>query len=221
MISVVCPSRGRPELAKRMVDSLLKDPGCEIEILIYLNLDDPKLEEYKKILDPKHYQVGVDRSPVYSWNQLALQARYDIIFLMGDDAQVNTPKWGKYILSIFDQYPDKIAMVSPKAENLGKSKCPHFFLHKNWIRTVGYFVPPFFHHHYIDHWVRDVATQLRRYIHLTEFVMPIVNNVGDDTINRYTGSWLKDRDQELWDISDRFKTADAQVLKKFIDNFKG
>ena len=220
MISVVCPSRGRPELAKRMIDSLLRDPGCEIEILLYLNLDDPKLEEYKKILDPRHYEVGVDRSPVYSWNKLAFQAKHDIVFLMGDDAQVVTPNWGAYILSIFDQYDDKIAMVSPKAENLGKSKCPHFFLHKNWINVLGYFVPPYFHHHYIDFWVRDVATQIRRYIHLTEFVMPIIHNVDDDTINRYTGSWLKDRDLEMWNNSDRHKTADAKALQLFIDNFR-
>lgn len=220
MISVVCPSRGRPELAKRMVESLLKDPGVDIEIKIYLNIDDPKLEEYKNILDPTHYEVGVDRSPVYSWNKLALESKYDIVFLMGDDAQVDTPQWGKQIVDIFDQYPDKIIMVSPKAGTLGKSKCPHFFLHKNWINSVGYFVPPFFHHHYIDFWVRDVARELRRYIHLEEFVMPIIHNVGDDTINRYTGSWLKVRDAELWDISDRFKLADVELLKNFIKNFK-
>jgi hypothetical protein len=63
MISVVCPSRGRPQLAKRMIDSLLKNPGCEVEILLYLNEDDSKLQEYKNLIDNKFISVGTDRRP--------------------------------------------------------------------------------------------------------------------------------------------------------------
>ena len=102
MISVVCPSRGRPELAKRMVDSLLKSPGVPVEILIYLNEDDPKLQGYKDLLDSQHYEVGVDRSPVYSWNELAKKSKHDIVFLMGDDAVVETPNWGQRIVNEFN-----------------------------------------------------------------------------------------------------------------------
>lgn len=214
MISVVCPSRGRPELAKRMVDSLLKQPGVPVEILIYLNDDDPSLEEYKNLLDPAWYEIGPDRSPVYSWNELAKKAKYDIVFLMGDDAVVETVNWGQRIVSEFNKYPDKIVLVSPKAGSLGMNKCPHFFLHKNWINTVGYFVPVFFHHHYIDFWVRDLAQSLGRYVHLSDFVMPIINNVGDETINRYKRSWTKIRDDELWLLCEKYKQVDINLLKK-------
>jgi hypothetical protein len=220
-ISVVCPSRGRPELAKRMIDSLLKDPGVPVEILLYLNDNDPKLEEYKKIINPKHYEVGIDRSPVYTWNQLAKKAKHDIIFLMGDDAVVETPMWGEIIIEEFNKYPDKIVLVSPKAGEFGKHKCPHFFLHKNWIKALGYFVPIFFHHHYIDYWVRDLAVSVKRYIHLPDFVMPIINNVGDETITRYTTSWLKQRDEEIWNITDKFKKVEVESLLQFIENYKG
>jgi hypothetical protein len=37
--------------------------------------------EYKILIDSKHYSIGPDRSPGYSWNLLAQQAKYDIIFL--------------------------------------------------------------------------------------------------------------------------------------------
>jgi len=216
MISVVCPSRGRPELAKRMVDSLLKSPGVPVEILIYLNEDDPKLQSYKDLLDPQHYEVGVDRSPVYSWNELAKKAKHDIVFLMGDDAVVETPNWGQRIVNEFNKYPDKLVLVSPKAGTLSKSKCPHFFLHKNWINTVGYFVPIFFHHHYIDFWVRDLAKAIGRYIHLPDFVMPIISNVGDETINRYHRSWVRDRDVEMWSLCDKYKQVDINLLQQRI-----
>lgn len=220
MISVVCPSRGRPELVERMINSVLANPGCDVEILIYLNDDDPMLEEYVKRLNPKHYQIGPDRSPGYSWNMLANQAKYDIIFLMGDDAQVQTPLWGNVIIEAFNQFPDKIAMVSPKAEGLGNSKCPHFCLHRNWITTLGYFVPAHFHLHYVDFWCRDVAKAINRYCHLPDFVMPIVKNVGDDTMHRYQKTWLKERDLWIWENSDRHKNADIAVLKQFIQKYK-
>jgi hypothetical protein len=220
-ISVVCPSRGRPLLAKRMIDSLLKDPGVPIEILLYLNDNDPLIEQYKELLDPNHYEIGVDRSPVYSWNELAKKSKYDIVFLMGDDAVVDTPNWGNIILGEFNKYPDKIVLVSPKAGDFGTYKCPHFFLHKNWINTLGYFVPPFFHHHYIDYWVRDLATSIKRYVHLPDFVMPIISNVGDETITRYTNSWLITRDKEVWEITNKYKTIETELLRKFINNYKG
>ena len=221
MISVVCPSRGRPELAERMINSVLANPGCDVEILMYLNDDDPMLDEYVKRLKPEHYEIGPDRNPGYSWNMLANKAKYDIIFLMGDDAQVETPLWGHIVKGVFDTFPDKIAMVSPKAEGLGSGKCPHFFLHRNWINTLGYFVPPHFHLHYVDHWCRDVAKTVGRYCHLPHFVMPIIRSVGDDTMRRYQKTWLLERDTWIWENSERHKTADATALKQFIKNYKG
>ena len=221
MISVVCPSRGRPELAERMINSVLANPGCDVEILMYLNDDDPMLGEYVKRLKPEHYEIGPDQSPGYSWNMLANKAKYDIIFLMGDDAQVETPLWGHIVKGVFDTFPDKIAMVSPKAEGLGSGKCPHFFLHRNWINTLGYFVPPHFHLHYVDHWCRDVAKTVGRYCHLPHFVMPIIRSVGDDTMRRYQKTWLLERDTWIWENSERHKNADVIALRNFIQNYKG
>ena len=71
MISILCPSRGRPELTKRMVDSALAMASQPIEIILYLNDDDPTLDEYKRLIDSKYYQIGPDQSPAYSWNKLA------------------------------------------------------------------------------------------------------------------------------------------------------
>lgn len=220
MISVLCPSRSRPEYAERMVNSVLANPGCDIEIILYLNEDDPMLDEYKTRISSDHYMVGPDQSTCYSWNLMAQKARFDILFLIGDDSQVDTDNWGQLVIKVFDQYKDKIVMVAPKAGTLGKNKCPHFFLHKNWVNTIGYFLPPQFYHHYVDHWVRDVAQSLHRYVHLPEFVMPIVKNVNDEVINRYTRSWLKERDTWLWDVTSRFKDADVALLKDYIANYK-
>ena len=219
MISVLCPSRSRPVLAKRMVDSVLKNPGCNIEIILYLNEDDPMLSDYLENITNVKIIVGPDQSTSYSWNLMAPQAKYDILMLMGDDSIIETDNWGIMITQEFNKIPDKILMVAPKAGTLGKAKCPHFFLHKNWIEALGYFLPPHFHHHYVDLWVRDLARSVRRFVHLENFVMPIIKNVNDEVINRYTRSWLKEKDTYLWEKTERYKEADANALRQFIENY--
>ena len=221
MISIVCPSRGRPELAKKMIDSFLKNPGCEVEILLYLNEDDPKLKEYKILIDSKYYSIGPDRSPGYSWNLLAQQAKYDIIFLMGDDAYNITDNWGEIVLKTFDLYKDKIVMVVPDIKRISKKEfCPHFLLHKNWIKTLGYFIPPHFHQHYVDSWTREVEKALNRYVLLKNFVVPIEMEVGDNTDKRYKKTWLIERDGWLNGVTSRWKENDIQTLKKLIEGYK-
>lgn len=220
MISVLCPSRSRPELAKRMIDSVLHQPGCDIEIKLYLNEDDPMLDTYKQLIDNSYFTIGPDRSTCYSWNMMAKTAKYDILFLIGDDAQVETDNWGLVIIDEFNKVDDKILMVAPKAGALSRTKCPHFFLHKNWVNALGYFLPPIFHHHYVDFWIRDLAMSLRRYVHLPEFVMPIIPNIRDEVINRYTYSWLKERDDWVWEVTQRYKEADKQALAAFIRSYK-
>lgn len=221
MISIVCPSRGRPKLAKKMIDSFLNNPGCEVEILLYLNEDDSKLKEYKILIDSKHYSIGPDRSPGYSWNLLAQQAKYDIIFLMGDDAYNTTDNWGEIVLKTFNLYKDKIVMVVPDIKRISKKEfCPHFLLHKNWIKTLGYFIPPHFHQHYVDSWTREVAKALNRYVLLKNFIVPIEMEVGDNTDKRYKKTWLIERDGWLNSVTSRWKENDIQTLKKFIEGYK-
>ena len=220
MISIVCPSRGRPDLAKRMIDSAIATAGQEIEILLYLNDDDPTLDQYKKLIDSKYIIIGPDRSPVYSWNKLVELARYDIYFLIGDDVQFGSNNWAKMVLDAFDNYPDKIACVYPVIPGVKTSNCLHFCLHKNWVDTVGYFLPPHFWHWYVDWWIKVVAKKLGRMHPILEFTMPIIHEVQDETTARKDRLCLRERDHYLWEKTNRHLYADVDILKKFISEFK-
>ena len=50
MISFSVPSRGRPKLAARLVNSARSTANNDVEILFYLNSDDPTLQEYQDLL---------------------------------------------------------------------------------------------------------------------------------------------------------------------------
>lgn len=220
MISILCPSRGRPHLAKRMVESALKTAGKEIEIILYLNNDDPELDNYKKLIEKKYYQIGPDRSPGYSWNKLAECANGEILFLMGDDATFETENWVSIVETAFNNIPDKIACVYPYVPGIKKINNPHFCVHKNWVNTLGYFVPPHFWHWYVDTWTRTIAIEIDRYIRLDNFPLPIVLNPNDSTVARKDRLSLRERDHWLWKVTERHRKSDVAALLKFIQEYK-
>ena len=51
MISLLCPSRGRPELVNRMITTALETAQSEVEIMIYLNFF--KAKALDLCFDPK------------------------------------------------------------------------------------------------------------------------------------------------------------------------
>ena len=73
MISFSCPSRGRPDLAKRLVDTATATQKHKTEFLFYLNDDDEILEEYKDLLDEKHYTNWFRECP-YTYRIIACKS---------------------------------------------------------------------------------------------------------------------------------------------------
>ncbi len=242
MISILCPSRGRPLLAVRMIDTIYKTVSQPktVEILFYLNDDDPMLDDYKKYIDKRHYTIGPNQSTCYSWNRLAETAKHDILFLAGDDIQFMTKDWDKNIIRAFDQHADKICMVVPFDGN-GKGKgndllpnkepytlmegdvagSPHFALHRNWIKALGYFVPPFFWHWYVDTYTQTVARKLGRCVLLTKTLVQ-AKKIFDDTATLVRQNLnINLRDDYVWSmVKDRHVDADVEKLQQFIANHK-
>ncbi len=239
MISISCPSRGRPELAKRMVDTAFQTAKHDIEFLIYLNDDDPRLGEYRDTIDKKHYTIGPNRSTCYSWNLMAEKAKFDYVFLAGDDIRFVTDQWDDKMIKGFDPYPDKILMAIPydgkeknKPQNLLNAtvptligdypfSSPHFLVHKNWINTLGYFVPPFFWHWYVDTYTQNVARKLNRCLYFPNVTIK-AKKVFDDTGKQVRKHLvINDRDDYVWTkIRDRHLNADVKLLEKTIEKYK-
>ena len=219
MISILTPSRSRPQYALRMINSAKDTAGMPIEIKLYLNEDDPLLSDYTNNLDSSMYTVGPNQSTSYSWNLMAEQAQFDILFLVGDDCNFVTQNWASKVLSAFGQYPDKIACVYPRAPSVSKYKSPHFCLHKNWITTLGYFLPPHFYHWYVDTWILEIAQQLGRHHLITDFELPI-ETVKDKVTTDYHSSWMKRKDDWMWTKTKRHRDSDRDALLSYISQFR-
>jgi|TARA_R110001592_G_scaffold69017_1_gene211546 hypothetical protein len=235
MISFCCPSRGRPELAKRLVDTATETQKGETEFLFYLNDDDEKLDQYKDLLDEKHYTVGPNQSTCFSWNLMSDKASNDIVMLMGDDVQVLTQGWDQLIADEFDKYEDKILMVVPSdGRAKGSMKhgneiklwpdaplpAAHFAVHKNWTNTLGYLAPAFFWHWHVDTYTQKVARKLNRCLYL-----PTVEFKAKKILNDNAGKQIRvnfniaNRDEFVWTkVRDRHVTADVDALRSFIES---
>ncbi len=248
MISVLVPSRHTPELAKRLLDTINGTKKTDVEVKFYLNDNDPTIEKYKQLLPENVYIIGPDQSSCFSWNYLSTLARHDYCMLVGDDAQFLTTNWDQHIIDFFEnyEYKDKILYVCPRdmtgsdKRRWIKNKVPtdkpykiethpspigaaHFVLHKNWINTVGYFLPPQFWHWHIDNWLTKLAVRLGR-----AYVLPHVQIQSKKMIDDHTGKRIRkemniiERDLDVWKRTrDRYLTADVEALQKFIKDYKG
>ena len=233
MISFCIPSRGRPDLAKRLVDIATATQTGKTEFLFYLNEDDTTLEKYKDLLDEKHYTVGPNQSTCYSWNLMARKAKHDIVMLMGDDVQIQTQGWDNIVVNEFNRYQDKILMVVPSdgrmkgtlkydmdEPNLWPDKplpAAHFAVHKNWINTLGYLAPPFFWHWHVDSYTQKVARKLGRCLYLPTVVFK-AKKMFDDTgeqVRKHLN--INNRDNFVWDkVKKRHLNTDIKALQDFI-----
>jgi hypothetical protein len=115
VISVLIPSRGRPEALSRSVDSLLenaRDPG-NIEILARIDEEDDCLLGYtdpriKILIGPEWLgYCSMDRF----WNELAAASRGKWLMCFNDDALMETKGWDT-VLSHYD--PKQLPCLVPK-----------------------------------------------------------------------------------------------------------
>ena len=232
MISFSCPSRGRPSYAKRLIDTAEKFAKTDIEIMFYLNEDDPTLPEYRDLLQKKYYKVGPNQSTCFSWNEMAYRAKHDIVMLMGDDVDVQTQDWDQLIKEQFDEYQDKILMVVPNdgrfkgTKSLGKTvklwpdedlPAAHFAVHKNWINTLGYLAPPFFWHWHVDSYTQKVARKINRCLYLPTVVFKAKKMFDNTGKQVRTNLNINNRDNFVWDkVKTRHLNADIKALETFI-----
>lgn len=126
MISVLIPSRGRPEALSRSVDSLLNAVSnpADIEIIARIDIEDESLEQY---VDKR---VTFIRGPEYSgycsmqrfWNELAAVAKGDWFMCFNDDALMETQGWDDVVRS-YD--PTTMTCLIPE-DNSTENQWPAF-----------------------------------------------------------------------------------------------
>jgi len=228
MITICCPSRGRPDLAQRMALSALNTAQSknDVEVKFYLNDDDEFIDQYIKILDtikkthPQiDYTIGKDQSPVKSWNEIAESSMPDMAVLIGDDVQFVTPNWDHKFRQAYNKHPDGIMCISfndgKRNQSSGEgATCPHPVTTRQWFDSVGYYFAPYFWHWYVDTYTRDLAVELGRFIYLNDVTLK-VKKIIDETGSKVRTHGIPQRDKWLFEkLKQKQFYFDLECLKK-------
>jgi len=181
-IMILVPTRGRPQNARRLYDSLMETANRGFGIEFCVDEDDPYLEAYLDILPKNTVAVGNPNrlGPWLNIAALAHLAEYDIIGFIGDDVVSRTYAWDEDVREAYGEYMIAYPNDGWQGEGLPTSVFIDAFL----IHCLGYMVHPSFSHLYIDnHWKRlgeelGTLTYLKD-VHM-EHMHPFAGKAADD-----------------------------------------
>lgn len=224
MISFLLPTRGRLVRLKMFVDSVLNtaDNPSNVEFICYVDDDDKSYDEWDTPT-----QVVITKGPrknlsqCYHWEE----AIGPIYVMGGDDVYFRTRGWDTKVLAEFEKVPDKILLVygdDGNPEKNGNATMP--FIHKNWIKAVDRYLPPYFSGDFTDTWLTALADGVSRKVKIdivTEHIHPAFGKRDQDQTDK--DKWEKhfkdDMPQKYLDTLPE-REEDIKKLKKFIDKYE-
>lgn len=233
MISLLCPTRNRPTNVNRLIQSALEtaaDPEY-IEFVFYIDEDDTSYDNFENVWN--HAAIIFVRGPrivlSQTWNECYKMATGPYYYHLGDDNIFKTFGWDRYFIHEFSNYPDKILFTHGldggphDATGFGT----HGMIHKNWVETVGYFVPPYYVSDFNDTWLNEVANMIGRHTQIRDVMVEHLHpNFGkaeldithQERLERHHSTnvdalYLSEEHQHL-------RRLDAEKLQAFIDNYK-
>lgn len=166
-LSALVPSRERADALKFSLESL----GVErnnIEVLIWVDEDDPQLQKYTTFFDKKtHIKLFIKPRVGYlqfhvMMNFLSTQATGEWLMLWNDDAYFETVDW-------YDTFIKWASLSNPNDEPVayniwGQGRAQHFFpiISRKYLEIVGHFAQNCI----CDSWVKHVAyySHIQRHI---------------------------------------------------------
>lgn len=214
-ISILCPSRGRPELAKRMAESAVRtcvDPKG-LTIAFYLDHLDPTVMEY--VSTPYTTKViGVDGPTSYAWNELAKTFTADIMILCGDDVVFETEGWDEILRKAATENPVGVFSFDDERSPLGTGH-PHPAVTRMAYEALGYIANPMFYHWYVDTWLREVALKAEKFHYLGNVRLAHRKSPKDETHKRIRATNLRNADEETYNLArKRYFAADVLALAR-------
>ena len=226
MISVLVPTRNRPDGVNQLMNSAYATAVGDVEFVVYVDDDDPTRDTVVNLVEAYSGKVIVGPRVVLSemWNRCAERATYDVMMHCGDDIIFRSQGWDDLVLGEFNKFDDKILLVYGRDGFQDEKLGTHSFIHRNWVNVVGYFVPPYFSSDYNDTWLNDVAVALGRRVYVpeiyTEHMHPAAGKgVLDQTHQERLARHTRDNVDRIYASKQGEREADVNKLQAFIAGF--
>ena len=177
-ISILLPTRGRPKLAKRFLQSVVKtasDPS-RLEVVLYVDDDDPASHAIQcdelsisTIIGPRLSMGGLNTA-CYQ------RSSGDIIIPLNDDIIIRTSGWDRKIVEVHERFPDRIYLAYPNDLHTGETLSGTPILSRKTCEVLTHPFPEVYQGGFIDYHIMDIFKRLDvlgedRVIYLGDVVM--------------------------------------------------
>lgn len=228
MITILLPTKKRPNNVIRFVDNVLATANNpqDIEICYYLD-DDDSISISGINYSAEHINTQAIQGNLklgsQMYNELYRIASGEIFMIAADDIIFRNKNWDSFVVDAFNKQEDKIIHVYGEDGYQHGRIGTHGFLHNNWIEVLGYVLPPKLSFVYADEWITELAKRVDRNVYIPELLIEHLHPaVGKAQLDET----YQQRAEVSGNIGEYYKTLepdrikDSEKLKKFIELFK-
>jgi len=192
-ISLIHPSRGRPEKSFINTAEWIQKSGCETELIVSVDTSDPKYTKYIEYYRGSCYERD-NHSVVDATNYAAKQSTGDILLYLSDDFKC-PDNWGQLLIKEFENV--RTPMLLKVDDCLQKFDVPVLtipIMNRMLYSRLGYFFHPDYKSMFVDehlYWVSKKLGALKFAPHLKfphEHVS-IGKSQDDETYRRSAANW--------------------------------
>lgn len=207
MISVLLPSRSRPGMARRSIESL---GTGDFEVIMYLDKDDPELESY---LDIPAFHVVSDRVGYRNFhvmiNRLAKKANGEWLMLWNDDAVMDCDDWVEKVHSQNHTRPVVLNITNPGVDN--NNLFP--VISRKLYEVMGHYSKST----HCDSWVQDLANELDIHVSINgTHIEHIRDRVNDEVKNETQATYKESSPEYSSDYMQSQWKRDVEKVRKLL-----
>lgn len=220
-ISLIHPSRSRPARSWQTVNDWVNRAGCEVEVILSIDVDDPQKQEYIDLYQSR-FQVLIDvnRSAVDAINKAATWATGDVFIVVSDD--FTCPKnWALILEKHLMHKKDYVLKVNDGVQNYIVT-LP--IMHRDYYNRFGYIYHPGYGHMFADTELTHVADVLKRLVIRNDILFrhnhysvlqPALRGKKDEVTLRADATWDHGKRLYLQRVKEKFglgKDVDVMAL---------
>jgi hypothetical protein len=213
----ICSSRGRPKLCARMIESFQKTASNDTRLFVYVDEQDPTVEEYRQVLKGVDHEIGPHKfmCHVLNYGAIVKFPGLDYYHEANDDHVFRTHHWNTLMQGAI-KANGGWGIAYGLTDNLPTA----IMVSGNIVRELGYWFPPAFQHHSCDLYIRDLVQEAGLGCYVPEVNIEHMHVVWGKAENDDNYRWVYSKEQQFIGESayqewvDTNKESDIASLRK-------
>lgn len=192
-ISLLHPSRSRPQKSFETTREWLNKSGVECQLIVSLDSTDPYLRDYVTLYGRENVIINNNDCVVQATNEAAKKAMHDVLLYLSDDFKC-FDNWGFEVLKHFHVTTPLLIKVDDKLQGFHKDVLTIPIMNRSLYNELGYFFHPEYKSMFVDqdlYWTVKNMEALKLCPELVFEHHHYVNGKSkrDETYDRSTSNW--------------------------------